>query len=273
MRSLWITLAWVVGLLAVSAAIAFFVVGGVGEQNVKPASIIAGRVCPPQVSMPPRGPGEPRDDLVGVRLGYTAADMESTVLCLSDDYKFRAESVWHTMVSAAKGEQRQLLYAERNGDGFIAGLVRVAGEDRALTLWRMIDYAAAKAPARAALEQEFITYFGPAHLSETLGPKRMLVWAYDPFGKPLKLAAKEGDLFGALGDMIAGEKTVQGCLKHVSMSALDKPAWGEGCGLTVRVEIASRPEEASKAETLRIAMVDQARLKSAVENFRKDVGR
>jgi hypothetical protein len=273
MRSLWIMLAWVVGLLAASAAIAFFVVGGVGEQNVKPASIIAGRVCPPQVSMPPRGPNEPRDDLVGIRIGYTATDMEATILCLSEDYKFRSENVWHTMVSASKGEQRQVLYAERTGDSFIAGLVRVAGEDRALTLWRTIDYAAAKAPPRGALEQEFVTYFGPAHLNQELGPKRVLLWAYDPFGKPLKLAAKDGDLFGALGDMIAGEQTAQACVKHVSMSALDKPAWGEGCGVTVRVEIAARPEDEGKADTLRIALVDQARLKTAVENFRKDVGR
>lgn len=273
MRSLWISLAWAVGLLAVSAVVAFLVVGGMGEKNVKPAAIISGRVCPPQVSMPPRGPTEPRDDLVGIRLGYTAADIEATVACLSDGYKFRTEGVWHTMVSAQKGEQRQLLYAERNGDAFIAGMVRVAGEDRALTLWRTIDYAPAKAPPRGALEQEFITYFGPAHLSQDIGPKRVLVWAHDPFGKPLKLAAKEGDLFGALGDMIDGEATAQGCLKHVSMSALDKPAWGVGCGLIVRVEIAASAPEAATAETLRIAMVDQTRLKSAVENFRADMAR
>jgi len=254
-----------VGIVAALVATSFGAGGG-----DKPTAQAAMASCPPVVSIAPRGPGQPPDDIVGVRLGYTIADVRAELACLDDGYKFRFEPVWHTMDSAAPRDRHQLLYAERANEMLAAGLVGAPGQERTAALWRTVRYSPAEAPERAAVETELTRHFGPPSQIDDTPTRRRLVWAFDPNGLPIKASSADGaaGVLQRVGDWIAGAVTIPQCADHIRISPLDRPDFDKSCGLTVRAEIEPLAEDARKAGEVRVALADQARAKGLIDAYR-----
>ena len=264
--------AWGAGLVSVGIGAAFLTLGlGGGGSGMPEAETARAQTCPPVVSIAPRGPGQPRDDILGVRLGFTISDVAATLTCINDRYKIRFEGVWHTMERSAGSDHRQLLYAERDRELLAAGLVGAPGQERVAALWRTIRYDVKDAPARADLEAELVKHFGTPHQAEETKLRRVLVWAYDPNGLPLKPEADGSTAGGVLqrvGDWIAGAVTIPHCAEHLKASPLDRPEFSAQCGLTIRAEIEGDLQAASRASAVKVALADQARAKTLIEGYR-----
>lgn len=269
--------AWGAGLVSVGVGAAFLTLGlgGGGASGPKAQAALA-ETCPPIFSIAPRGPGQPVDDLIGVRLGFTISDAAAQLRCTAETtgfppYKIRFEGVWHTMERSAGSDHRQLLYAERDRELLAAGLVGAPGQERVAALWRTIRYDAKQAPARADLEAELVKHFGAAHQIEETKLRRVLVWAYDPNGLPLKQEADGSTAGGVLqrvGDWIAGAVTIPQCAEHLKASPLDRPEFSEQCGLTIRAEIEGDLQAPSRASAVKVVLADQARAKALIEGYR-----
>lgn len=272
MRGLTAIGGWVLGLIVLGVVVAALT-SGVQWGAKKPlAQAAMSQTCPPIVSMAPRGPGQPVDDILGVRLGYTVSDLTATLDCIDDGYKYRFEPVWHTMTRKAERDQRQLLYAERKRELLAAGLVGGPGQERTAALWRTVQYAPDEAPPRAAPEAELTRHFGAPHMVEESKLRRVLIWSYDPNGLPLKAPTKAegaGAIFAQVNDLIAGVVTVPQCTEHLKASPLDRPDFSAKCGLTIRAEIEGSLEAPDKASSVKLAMADQARAKTMIDAQRK----
>lgn len=272
MRTIATIAAWGAGLVSIGVGAALLTSGiefGLGAPKAQPA---LAQTCPPVVSIAPRGPGQPPDDVLGVRLGFTISDVAATLTCIDEDYKIRFEAVWHTMERSAARDARQLMYAERKRELLAAGLVGAPGQERVAAIWRTVQYAPDEAPLRAAPEAELARHFGTPHRIEETKLRRVLVWAYDPNGLPLKLPPKDTGAAGVLqnvGDWIAGTVTVPQCAERLRASPLDKPDFGADCGLTIRAEIEAALDAPDKVSSVKLMLADQARAKALIEGYRK----
>ena len=262
--------AWGLGLISVGIGAALLTSGlqGASDGAVKPAALM--EACPPQVTIAPRGPGQPVDDILGVRLGFTISDVSATLKCLDDGYKIRFEPVWHTMDRTAATDQRQLLYAERTREIVAAGFVGAPGQERAAALWRTVRYDLRQEPDVAALEAELTRHFGPPHSAETVKLRRTLIWSYDPNGLPLKPTgeAANAGVLQRVGAWIAGAITIPQCSDGLRASPLDRPDFSASCGLTIRADISMDAQAPTKASEVKVALADQARAKTLIEAYR-----
>lgn len=262
--------AWGAGLASIGIGAAFLT-AGLGGSAGKPKIQGLMETCPPAVSIAPRGPGQPTDDILGVRLGFTISDVTATLKCVDESYKVRFESVWHTMERGAATNQRQLLYAERTRESVAVGFIGAPGQERAAALWRTLRYEAREAPTLVAAEAELTRHFGPPQQATSTSVRRILVWAYDPNGLPIKSApdgSSAGGVFKRVGDWIAGAITIPQCAEHLKGSPLDRPEFDAQCGLTVRAEIEADLQAPTKVAAVKIALADQARAKAQIEAYR-----
>jgi hypothetical protein len=267
---LGVAAAWGLGLVSVGIGAALVTSGlqGPSDRAAKPASLLES--CPPQVSIAPRGPGQPVDDDLGVRLGFTISDVSATLKCLDDGYKIRFEPVWHSMDRSSATDQRQLMYAERAREVVAAGYVGAPGQERAAALWRTVRYDLRDEPDLAAVQAELSRHFGPPHAAETIKLRRTLIWSYDPNGLPLKPSpeAAEAGVLQRVGSWIAGTITVPQCSDSLRASPLDRPGFSASCGLTIRADITMDAQAPTKVSEVKVALADQARAKSLIEAYR-----
>jgi hypothetical protein len=267
MRIMMNIFGYLLGAIVIAAGIGALIVGGMRDRDPK-ALAAAGRLCPPLASLPARVPGAPVDDIAGVRIGHNAADMESILRCIDENYVFRTEPVWHTLSPSGAQSEKQIVYAELGQDRLAAGFAGPARSEVIVALWREVVFAGETAPLKSTTEATLIQYYGAPHVVEETALRRILNWAYDPQGVALKTDAKNADLVKQLSNWVSGSLVAPTCIRQVRMSPLDKPAFNQMCGLTIRIEIEGRLEAPEKVSTVKTAVIDQARAADAVAEYR-----
>lgn len=270
MRGFLRGLAWALGAVVIIAAAALLAVAVLGPRDGRPTvetAAATGPVCPPPIATPARAPGQPFDEIYGLRPALTLAEAESLLLCLDPGFDLLHEPYWHTLQGASVKGRKQMLHADRPGERVSLGLVGAMGEERVAALWRAASFPAEAAPLVSEVETELRAAYGPPHWSEVTPLRREFGWAFDPTGRPVEQVSGEAskDMLKQLQGWVGGGPNEAACLKQARYSPLDRPDAGAGCGLTVRALVEGRVEDATRAASLKLAVLDQPRLAAGMQ--------
>jgi hypothetical protein len=260
-------LGWWIGIMTIlgtAALIAAALMGPARQQVAAPEK--PPRVCPPQVSVPTRPIGFPVDDVLGVRPGMSARDVEEIVKCMSEDYEIGTEGV--PVPSAGKKRTRPVLRVNRGEDTVSFALFGAEGQEQVAAMWREAVFDVGAGPPGAEVEAMLSRLYGAPHEArDSPDGARILMWTYAPDGRPIRVRAKDGDIAGAVAYMTAGF-TAAGCIKNVKIDPAAPPAWDGRCGLTIRAEIDPSLSDRSRTARWRLAVLDQATLQRQAQSLR-----
>ena len=241
---LWLkTLGYGLGLIAVivSAFIvygAFFGPAPEGQQLVSEK-----RVCPPHVSLPARAAGQPVDDVLGLRIGYTIADAKETLLCRDEKFAFDFEQIWHTPVPADL-HSRQRMLAARPRERIALGLVGAPEHEIVYAVFQDIQYAYNDVtPTPEATVAMLTKQYGAPHYRKDGGARIDLFWMYGPDGKALNPPAEMGaNPITAFTGWVAGSWATSQCEGKLKIDPLQQASWSDQCGLSIHAQIESLKE-------------------------------
>lgn len=246
-------LGWVLGLAVIGGVGALVYVGMTKPAAEVQAVVKPARKCPPDVSVPARGLGQPVDDVLGVRPGMNAHDVEETVKCVSEDYAvepivYRGRTTWSA------------LRVKRGPDKLTFSMFGPKGQERVVGGWREANFDAGAGPAPAQIEGSFTAQYGlPHEARDTPDGERVLSWTYGPDGAPLRVKPRDGDIGGMVGYMAAGW-TVAACIRNAKTDPAMAPEWDARCGLTIRAEIDPQLSDRSHVARWRLVVLDQGTL-------------
>lgn len=216
------------------------------------------RVCPPVVSVPARALGFPVDDLMGVRPGMNARDVEETVKCISEDYALETQALGNGAMPGQKS--RPLLVAKRGQETASFALFGPAGAEQVAAAWRETYFDVGQGPSLPAVESMLVAQYGAPHEARTdTNGVRIITWTYAPDGRPLRSRPREGDITGTMTYMALGW-TVAACVQNVRADPAATLAWDSRCGLTIRAEISPTLSDAGRTARWRLFVFDQATL-------------
>jgi hypothetical protein len=260
-------LAWMLGLAVIGFGGFLVWVGMFGPEPapVDQAASKPARVCPPQVSIPPRAANQPGDDILGVRAGFTATEIEETVKCVAEDYEVE-------LTTATGGAPFPIVRVKRGEDErYQIHLYGPAGQERAALIWRDHRFDVTTGPYVQALEGELVAKYGPPHKPVTLANgARQLSWAFAPSGVPIRQPPAEGSrnfLQEKMTEIAAGFQ-FDSCVKTAPIDSASPAAWDGRCGVTVKVEIEPSLSDTTRATRLRVFVTNQqvfARLAPAMK--------
>ena len=231
------------------------------------------RVCPPQVSAPARAPGQPVDDVIGVRPGFSVADAKVWLLCRDEHFAFDFEQIWHTPVPANL-HARQRMLATRPKERIALGLVGLPEHEIVYAVFQDIQYSLNDVtPTPAATVAKLTQIYGPPHDRKDHGARIDLWWMYAPDGKPLNPPAETGgNPISAFTGWVTGSWAMGQCEAKVKIDPLQQASWSDQCGVSIHAQIDIRKEDRTRIERYRIVSIDQARLATAVARYREAIG-
>lgn len=253
-------LGWTIG-LAVMVGTLLLVVVAVTQpapqeiaQAAKPV-----RKCPPDVSVPSRAIGFPVDDVVGVRPGMNARDIEETVKCVSEDYAIETQALTRGLAGSG-AKSRPLVVATRGQETLSFALFGPAGAEQVASSWRTVYFDAGQGPPMSNIEGLLTGHYGAPHEARTTPEGvRIFTWTYAPDGRALRVRPAEGDIMGMAGYMANGW-TVAACVKHAHLDPTATLAWDGRCGLTIRAEIDPSLSDRTRIARWRLVLLDQPTL-------------
>ena len=252
-------LGWIIGtgVIVATAALVIIAVTGPGAHEVaglmKPA-----RVCPPVVSVPARGLGQPVDDVMGVRPGMNARDVEETVKCVSED--FEIEPIDYRSNTNGGRKTRRALRIKRGQETLTFALFGAPGQEQVAGAWQEAYFDVAAGPTMAEAEGMFVAQYGVPHEArDTPSGARILQWTYAPDGRALRVRPHDGDIAGGITYMASGF-TVAACVRNAKTDPAMPPAWDGRCGLTIQAEIDPVLSERTRTARWRIVLLDQGTL-------------
>ena len=253
---------------ALGWAIGLAVIAGVGAlvyvAMTKPADQIASvikppRKCPPDVSVPARALGQPVDDVLGVRPGMNAHDVEETVKCVSEDYVIEPID-YRSAVTGSGRKTRRALRVKRGPEMMTFALFGPPGQERVAGGWREANFDAGAGPPLSQIEGMFTGQYGAPHEArDAPDGERILSWTWAPDGSPLRVKPRDGDIGAMVGYMAAGW-TVAACVGNAKTDPAMAPEWDARCGLTIRAEIDPQLSDRTHIARWRLVMLDQATL-------------
>ena len=253
-------LGWAIGIAVVLGTAALVVVA----MN-KPEAQVAGvmkppRKCPPDVSVPARGLGQPVDDVLGVRPGMNAHDVEETVKCVSEDYAIEPIEYRAAGAPIDGRKTRRALRAKRGAETLTFALFGPQGQERVAGGWREAFFDAGVGPPLATIEGMIIAQYGPPHEArDTPAGARILTWTYAPDGRALRVRPPEGDIPAMVSYMAAGW-TVAACVRNAKVDPAMAPVWDGRCGLTIQAEIEPTLSDHTHTARWRLVALDQGTL-------------
>ncbi len=261
-------LGWLIGtgVIIGTAALVLIAVTTSGTQQVaglvKPA-----RVCPPMVSIPARGLGQPVDDVLGVRPGMNARDVEETVKCVSEDYVIEPIDYRSTSTNAGR-KTRRALRIKRGQETMTFALFGAPGQEQVAGAWREAYFDVGTGPSLADVERMFVAQYGAPHEArDTPAGQRILQWTYAPDGRALRVRPRDGDIAGGITYMTAGF-TVAACVRNAKTDPAMPPAWDGRCGLTIQAEIDPVLSDRARTARWRVVLLDQGTLARQAAPFR-----
>lgn len=258
----WIGIMTILGVAALVAAALMSPVTKYAAAPQKPK-----RVCPPVVSVPTRPIGFPVDDVLGVRPGMNARDVEETIKCVSEEYEIEKRAI-PAPVAGKSRATRPLLRVTRGQDTLSFALFGAQGMEQVAASWREAYFDVGVGPTIGAVEGALQAQYGlPHEARDSPDGGRVLSWTYAPDGRPIRVRAKDGDIVGAMTYMAAG-LTSAGCIKNAKSDPLAAPAWDGRCGLTIRAEIDPSLADKTHVTRWRVVVLDQAVLRRQAEGLR-----
>lgn len=266
------TALWGLGALAVVVA-AFVVYNAFfGGPPEAPRTLIERIICPPTVSIAPRAPDAPVDDVAQVRLGYSVADARATLLCRNPKYDIEFEPIWHTAVPSSV-ESRQRMSATYAPERVTTGLVGQAGHEVVFAVFQDIAYGeTSQSPTPNEALNLVHAHYGPAHDRHDTPSRIDLWWLYGPNGKPVTPNSAGADPITAIGNWVTGGWDFSACQRDVTLDPLATAKWNAKCGISIHAQIDIRKNDPAHIQRYRIVAIDQARLAAAVENYREQAG-
>jgi hypothetical protein len=264
--------AWVLGIAAVIVA-AFVVYSAFTTPEGEITIAEDKRMCPPQVSLAPRAPDAPVDDIAGLRPGFTVEDARLTLLCRDEKYNINFERVWHTPESTSV-KTRQRMIATRSQERISLGIVGPNEREVVYAVFQDIAYAKTTVTTTPeAVVADLTSHYGKPHEDKAMRAQRDLWWLYDPLGKPVMPPPKQdGNPITAFTDWVAGSWDTDKCKKTVEIDPATLVRPNAECGLAVHAQIIFSAEDPTRITRYRIVLVDQARLATAVKLYRSQAG-
>lgn len=253
-------LGWVLGAAVIvgTSVLVFLAVTGPDKIMVA-APAKPPRVCPPVVSIPARAIGQPVDDVLNIRPGMNARDVEETIKCVSEDYAGKTAEFANP--GAAVGQPTRPVLIYKRGDEVVTvALFGPKGLEQTAGVWREVYFDVGAGPPLPQIEQQLATHFGAPHEArDTPNGGRVLNWTYAPDGRPLRRKPADGDVAGMVSYMASGWK-VAGCIKNAKPEPAVAPEWNPECGLTIRAEIDPNLGDRAHTARWRLVLLDQATL-------------
>jgi len=252
-------LGWLIGIVTILGTAALVIIAVIvpGQHQVVRAMKPA-RVCPPVVSIPARGLGMPVDEVMGVRPGMNARDVEETVKCVSEDYMI-APINYRSPANGGR-KTRRALQVKRGPETMTFAMFGVPGQEQVAGAWREVYFDVGSGPSLMEVEGMFTAQYGPPHEARvTPTGERVLQWTYAPDGRALRVRPRDGDIAGGITYMTAGF-TVAACVGNARIDPAMPPAWDGRCGLTIRAEIDPMLSDRARTARWRIVLLDQATL-------------
>ena len=259
-------LGWVLGLAVIAGVGALVYTAMTRPEAEIQAAVKPPRKCPPDVSIPARALGQPVDDVLGVRPGMNARDVNETVKCVSEDYVIEPIEYRGAVTGAVTGtgrKTRPALRVKRGQDMLTFALFGPQGQERVVGGWREASFDAGAGPTLGEVEGLFTTQYGAPHESrDTPNGERVLSWTYGPDGAPLRVKPRDGasDYIPAMVTYMAAGWTVAACIRNARTDPAMAPAWDGRCGLTIRAEIDPQLSDRAHVARWRLVAIDQATL-------------
>lgn len=251
----------------------------------------AARPCPHTPVLAARGPDQPVDDVADLRPGMSFADVEGLLECRGNMVNFDTAAAWairneglptRQLLRAADGDicpaEARLAGGKECEDGgygfellqnvreeFIVAFAGLPEAERAGVIWRRTVFAADEYPTVTSIQEALVAKYGQPHLAAnqegyySLGHRRGSVtysWVYDVRQQPIPG-----------GDSARRSRCVNGPRPAFQRQM----SWNSACGLTVRAEIMTAPENTLLARELNVVVMDQKRFDDAVKQFNIDL--
>jgi hypothetical protein len=230
--------------------------------------------CPARIKTKPRDAKAPVDDVLGVRPGMTYEEAANVVLCSHDlmvvqpdSRGFRIQTYGATLrqgfnarIAQPRVEKtsKQILQEMQDdaigrsgnrvrddmkpGDSkWYVGTIGMPGEERVINVAREEWFAETRNPTMDSVEQALLKKYGtPTRSQPPSGGQKYIMWAYDPFGRPITETSPLYHRCSGVADPDGGAN------------------FSPDCGEIVTATIISMPDNPALSRFFQVGVVDQA---------------